>query len=237
MTEFNVYMFNQEPPKAKYWDISDCFDQHNESRSYEIILKADIDKFGLDKNIGMLEYWTTAAIEAFSGVRALRVHSVEFIFDKKSNQIFVRFTLLGAPTGIKGDVTHIEDQLDLDQAEQYLEASLKNHQFLVYYLQQDGKETQFQAYDTKLSRMEYTRDNGQSVYYILDDGGKDTETAAPITVTIKPAVAPGGAAAIAIVMLIVGVVLVAVPFYFLSVRNKNSMESFRKSQLTMADME
>jgi len=85
--------------------------------------------------------------------------------------------------------------------------------------------------------MEYTRDNGQSVYYILDDGGKDTETAAPITVTIKPAVAPGGAAAIAIVMLIVGVVLVAVPFYFLSVRNKNSMESFRKSQLTMADME
>lgn len=64
---------------------------------------------------------------------------LQFIFDKKSNQIFVRFTLLGAPTGIKGDVTHIEDQLDLDQAEQYLEASLKNHQFLVYYLQQDGK--------------------------------------------------------------------------------------------------
>lgn len=77
MTEFNVYMFNQEPPQRKYWDISACFDQHNESRSYELILKADIEKYNLDKNIGMLEYWTTAAIEAFSGVRALRVHSVE----------------------------------------------------------------------------------------------------------------------------------------------------------------
>lgn len=64
---------------------------------------------------------------------------LQFVFDKESNRIFVRFTLLGAPTGVKGDVEKIEDQLDLDQAEQYLSASLKNHQFLVYYLQQDGK--------------------------------------------------------------------------------------------------
>ena len=68
-------------------------------------------------------------------------------------------------------------------------------------------------------------------------GGRDTETAAPTIVTVKPAVAPGGAAALAIVMLIVGVLLVAIPFYFVSVRNNKSMESFRKSQLTMSDMQ
>ena len=40
--------------------------------------------------------------------------SLQFVFDKESNRIFVRFTLLGAPTGFKGDVEKIEDQLDLD---------------------------------------------------------------------------------------------------------------------------
>lgn len=76
-TEFYIYKFNEEPPSERYWDISECFDQHNESRSYELILKADIDKYQLDQNVGMMEYWTMAALEAFSGVRALRVNHVE----------------------------------------------------------------------------------------------------------------------------------------------------------------
>lgn len=46
--------------------------------------------------------------------------------------------MLGAPT-VKGDVAHPEDQLTLDQAEMYLTKSLKNNQFVVYYLQANGK--------------------------------------------------------------------------------------------------
>lgn len=78
-----------------------------------------------------------------------------------------------------------------------------------------------------------------SIFYekkrLIVTDGIDGQTLPPKTV--PRAVKPGGAAALAIVLLIIGVVLVAVPFYFLSIRNNQSMESFRKSQLTMSDMQ
>lgn len=78
-TEFNIYNFDQEPPQNRYFDISECFDQHNESRSYALIIRADVEKYNLDRNIGQLQYWMSFSLEVNAGIRALRIHDIQVI--------------------------------------------------------------------------------------------------------------------------------------------------------------
>ena len=78
-TEFNIYNFDQEPPQNRYFDISECCDQHNESRSYALIIRADVEKYNLDRNIGQLQYWMSFSLEVNAGIRALRIHDIQVI--------------------------------------------------------------------------------------------------------------------------------------------------------------
>lgn len=67
-------------------------------------------------------------------------------------------------------------------------------------------------------------------------GGQDKATAAP---QVQPApVSSGAAAGLAIALMVVGVVLITVPYYILVVRKKsdNATSSYTRSQLTMDDM-
>jgi len=68
------------------------------------------------------------------------------------------------------------------------------------------------------------------------DGRDDYMVTNPPTV-MPQAVQPGGVAALAIIMLINGVAMVALPFYFLVVRKNQALTSYAKSQLTMSDMQ
>lgn len=69
-------------------------------------------------------------------------------------------------------------------------------------------------------------------FYLTD--GKDLATAKPIQV--PRAVSSGGAAALAIVLLIVGVAIVGLGYYFTVIRKEKKLEEHRTGQLTMSDM-
>ncbi|KAF6019398.1 hypothetical protein EB796_022288 [Bugula neritina] len=284
ITEFNVYRFNQEPPDNDFYDISSCFDLHEQSRSYEFVMNADVKKFNLESNIGMLKYWTTAALEAQADVRAVRIHGVEFEFDE--TKVFTRFTILGVPN-IKGDVPFPVKQVSLDEAEGFLNRSIGAGKFLVYYLMRDGKETQFQVDSESFVRsINVGHGPGSSVYYVIDNDGRpvtvapgttpassttsaqnsstavnsnsttatpsphsnkpthifsdvtDKQTPLPVTaeaVRQNADVAPGGAAATAIILFLIGIVIIVVPFYIITVRRRK-LNDFSRSQLTMSEL-
>lgn len=59
--------------------MAECFDKHNESRSYEFVMRADVKKYNLDGNVNVLRYWVASAIEAFTAVRSVRVHDIQVL--------------------------------------------------------------------------------------------------------------------------------------------------------------
>lgn len=59
------------------FSVAECFDQHNGSKSYEFVMRADVKKYYLDWNLNALQYWLASAIEQFTKVRSVRVHGIE----------------------------------------------------------------------------------------------------------------------------------------------------------------